>query len=1004
MVVLKPAQRSSLPLAEQGVMDLTQWDFQRDGTIKLVGEWDFYWHRLLTSEDFAEPGSLKPSGYADMPNVWNPYRIDGKRLPGYGYATYRLKLRMDSIPSTLALKIPIITTAYRVIVDGQTVAAGGQVAESRERAIADYAPQTVVIYPAAREFDIIVQISNYLYPQGGMWYGMELGTAERVAASDRSEFALKMIVLGSTFILGLYHLVIFILRRSNRAPLYFGLICLLVAIRLLPVKDGFGTLGFPEPDIRLILFFEHMTYYAGITCATLFRRELYPDEFSKKAVRPFVWIGCGFILAAVVFPAEIYTRWSNLFYSFAFLSIAYHTWGLLAAIWRKRDGAWLHTIGSLVAGAAIIHDTLFLQSPHQYQGLGQPIVPYGLMFMMFFEAIGLARRFSNAFRTIETMSDKLITLNRQKDEFLANTSHELKTPLHGILNLSQSVLENGTTNLGDVQRDNLGTVVSVTQRLSSLINDILDFYKLKNSDILLYRRSVEVQGAMTASLEVLRHYIGNKPIRLELRLPDGLPQVFADENRLLQILYNLIGNAIKFTERGEIIVSARTEGEHLRISVSDTGIGIAQDKLDTIFQSFEQIGTSVAQEYGGTGLGLSITKRLVELHGGTIAVTSEAGKGSTFSFTMPIGKERAENASERWNGAAPTEELGITEREIAATEEQRPSADSQYTILAVDDDPVNLQVIIGALSIEPYEVLVARNGEKALALLERHPQIDLVILDVMMPGLSGYETCRRIRRRFSLSELPVLLATVKNEPQDMLNGFDAGANDFLSKPFHTYELRARARTLLDMKRSAEEAIVSEVAFLQAQIKPHFLYNALNTIVSLSLDEPRTAYNLLIKLSRYLRSSFDFKNKEKLVPLGKELELTEAYLFIEKARFGDRLHVIYEVDESTDCMLLPLMLQPIVENAVRHGVMKRKKGGTVRITVRSEEGNAILTVEDDGKGMPQSLRDTLLMEKGLGGIGLRNIHHRMMRMYGHGLEIESELEKGTKVTIRVPVNR
>jgi two-component system sensor histidine kinase ChiS len=467
----------------------------------------------------------------------------------------------------------------------------------------------------------------------------------------------------------------------------------------------------------------------------------------------------------------------------------------------------------------------------------------------------------------------------------------------------------------------------------------------------------------------------------------------------------LIGNAIKFTERGEIIVSARTEGDMLRISVSDSGIGIPDDKLEIIFQSFEQIGTSVAKEYGGTGLGLGIAKRLVELHGGAIEVSSEAGKGSTFSFTMPIGKEQGKNALVSRNSAGTFEEEKVSERFIAAAAEQRQNRDGQYTILAVDDDPVNLQVIISAFTNEQYDVLVARHGEEALSMLESHPLIDLVILDVMMPGLSGYETCRRIRQRFSLSEMPVLLATVKKEPEEMLNGFAAGANDFLSKPFYMYELRARVRTLLDMKRSAEEAVTSEIAFLQAQIKPHFLYNTLNTIVSLSLDEPEKTYNLLIKLSHYLRSSFDFKNKERLVPLRQELELTESYLFIEKARFEDRLRVVYDVDENADCMLPPLIIQPVVENAVRHGVMKRKKGGTVSISVRQAERFVIITVEDDGRGIPATLREALFAENGgPGGIGLRNIQQRMMRMYGHGLEIESEKDKGTIVTIRIPVKR
>jgi len=216
-------------------------------------------------------------------------------------------------------------------------------------------------------------------------------------------------------------------------------------------------------------------------------------------------------------------------------------------------------------------------------------------------------------------------------------------------------------------------------------------------------------------------------------------------------------------------------------------------------------------------------------------------------------------------------------------------------------------------------------------------------------------------------------------------------------------LRARARSLLEMKRSAEEAVRSEMAFLQAQIKPHFLYNALNTIVSLSLDEPRTAHDLLLHLSRYLRGSFDFRNRERTVSLRRELELTEAYVQIERARFGERLRVRYEVEEGVNVQIPPTTLQPLVENAVRHGVTKNEAGGTVTVAIGVQDGEAVIAVEDDGPGMPYSAQAILARESdGAGGVGLRNIHQRLLRMYGQGLQIESEAGNGTRVVFRLPV--
>jgi sensor histidine kinase YesM len=204
-----------------------------------------------------------------------------------------------------------------------------------------------------------------------------------------------------------------------------------------------------------------------------------------------------------------------------------------------------------------------------------------------------------------------------------------------------------------------------------------------------------------------------------------------------------------------------------------------------------------------------------------------------------------------------------------------------------------------------------------------------------------------------------------------------------------------------MRRSAEHAVRSELAFLQAQIKPHFLYNALNTIITFSLEEPQTAHDLLLHLSRYLRGSFDFKSRERLVPLRKELELAEAYLQIERARFGERLRVRVKADGAADCLLPPLTLQPLVENAVRHGIMKKEDGGTVTVSARTDTEYTTLTVEDDGVGMPDWAQASVTSDdEGRGGVGLRNIHQRMMKLFGTGVEMETGAG-GTKITIRIP---
>lgn len=205
-----------------------------------------------------------------------------------------------------------------------------------------------------------------------------------------------------------------------------------------------------------------------------------------------------------------------------------------------------------------------------------------------------------------------------------------------------------------------------------------------------------------------------------------------------------------------------------------------------------------------------------------------------------------------------------------------------------------------------------------------------------------------------------------------------------------------------LQRSVEESLRSEIDFLQAQINQHFLYNAINTISAFSIDDPKMTRELLANLSKYLRGSLDFKNRDKLVILHKELELVKAYLFIEKARFGKRLKIVYDIDDNVNCMLPPLVIQPVVENLVQHVLEEQKLGGTVRIAVHSEKSFIVISVEDNGVESSESTYGKLLSDVESESVALKNINQRLISIYGHGIERERIEGVGTKIIIRIPM--
>lgn len=432
----------------------------------------------------------------------------------------------------------------------------------------------------------------------------------------------------------------------------------------------------------------------------------------------------------------------------------------------------------------------------------------------------MAEQLKESFATLEKQNEDLKRLDQLKNEFLANTSHELRTPLNGIIGIAESLIDGVTGELPQTTQKNIQLIISSGRRLANLVNDILDFSKLRHKNLELQLKPVDIHAITNLVLTLSQPLAKNKNLQLINAIPEDLPPAEADENRLQQILYNLVGNAIKFTAAGRVEVSAELVRSHrssvmgseqllmnndqLAITISDTGIGIGEDKFERIFESFEQVEGSTAREYGGTGLGLAVTKQLVELHGGKVSVKSQLEKGSQFTFTLPVSLGKIENKLPV-DAIKPLVITALAEISIATNSLQLTTKNKQHIkILIVDDDPINLQVLINNLSLQNYAVTQASNGEEALAIIEQGLKPDIILLDVMMPKMTGYQVTQKLRESFTSTELPIILLTARTQVQDIVTGLNLGANDYLCKPVAKDELLARLRTQINMCRLLAE--------------------------------------------------------------------------------------------------------------------------------------------------------------------------------------------------------
>ncbi len=403
---------------------------------------------------------------------------------------------------------------------------------------------------------------------------------------------------------------------------------------------------------------------------------------------------------------------------------------------------------------------------------------------------------------LEEQTTELRRLSAIKDDFLAMTTHELRTPLHGMIGIADSLIHDTLSNLSPAVKSDLKIIVSSGMRLSNLVNDLLVASKLKQKEIKLHLRPLDLGKIVDLVLGIYRPLIRNSTLALENTIP-ARTFVMADEERLQQILHNLIGNAVKFSDAGKVIVSSAVRNQEVEISVSDTGIGIEEDKLTTIFLPFEQGDYSATRQYPGTGLGLSIARQLVTLHDGTIEVESEPDKGSVFTFTLKVSTGPPVQDS---LPVAKTIEVAPTPLDLPADlPDLEGKTDDLQKIVVVDDDSVNLQIVSRHLTLSGYRAVTFTTGEGAVDyILDNKPC--MVLLDLMMPGMDGFRVCDILRETYGMDELPILLLTARNQVTDLVQGFEKGANDYLTKPFSKKELMARVETQLRLMAAKDRLV------------------------------------------------------------------------------------------------------------------------------------------------------------------------------------------------------
>jgi PAS domain S-box-containing protein len=399
------------PRAVKGVLDLRGWDFSRYGAVDLAGEFEFYWKRHLSPADV---DWKTPKAFITLPAYWNGLRVDGETLQGEGFATYRLIVLIDPLQTPLALQVMEVSTAYRLFVDGEILAAVGSAGETPETTIPDHFPAVVSFRPGSDRVQILLQVSNFHHRRGGAWEVIKLGTEREILRLHERERLFDFFLLGGIFVMTLYHLMLFLFRRHYQASLYYGIFCFLMALRLLTTDASYLIQLLIDIDWSVLVKLEYLSFYAAVPVFSLFLRALFP-EFQDRLVKAVLVVGGLFSAVVVLTPVGVFSYTLNVYEAITLGLIAYTFWKIASLIPQQKVEASVFLLSLTVFCMTVVNDMLYVERFIQ-TGF---FAPFGLLVFILSQAFLTSFRLLKAFTLVEGQSVELrYTLESYKQEVL----------------------------------------------------------------------------------------------------------------------------------------------------------------------------------------------------------------------------------------------------------------------------------------------------------------------------------------------------------------------------------------------------------------------------------------------------------------------------------------------------------------------------------------------------------------------------------------------------------
>ncbi|HHY73761.1 MAG TPA: hypothetical protein GX497_11205 [Bacillus bacterium] len=651
--------------ANGGIFGLNH--MQEGRIVKLDGEWEFYWQKLYTPQEFLQSSSKPTPQMVQVPSPWRNYNIGDEKLPFVGYATYRLRIELakEEIGKIKALYISGVSSAYKLWVNGEEKAQNGMVGLSKGTTVPNNVPKIVQFQVDTNEIELIMQVSNFQQRKAGIFGSVLIGEPETILTYKEKRVIYRSIIVTSLTIIGIYHILMFLYRRKERSLIYFGVLCILVAIRATILEEGLASEILFFLNWEMARKLEYLGASAGVLFFTLFAYTQFPEDMNRKIRNIIAVILAMYSLFIILTPAIFYTKTMVLLQFIIDLVFLYLVYVYITAFRKKREGSLLNTIALLMLFLTTVNDTLY----YNHFIRTTELASVGLFFFLFTQSIMISKRYAMAFVRTEKLSNDLAILNtslerqvlertkelqqaneqlkianesleeahQSRSMWIRNISHEISTPLTSIRAYTMGMLDGVVPS----NKDYIQLVYNHSLYLSLLLHDLHDMTDIENRQIKFDLQKVNICEYIYELYEKNRldiekqeiHFVCNNLLSGE----ENEFLVLMDPLRIEQVIVNLLKNAQRFVnENGKIDFELGKWDEHnVVIKVKDNGTGIKEDELDFVFDRFYK-SKSQSKTHNGSGLGLAISKEIIEYHNGIIGVESKVGKGSCFYFILPL--------------------------------------------------------------------------------------------------------------------------------------------------------------------------------------------------------------------------------------------------------------------------------------------------------------------------------------------------------------------------------